>query len=453
MATAHDVSGNLTLGGFALAPLARDPALGTPTYVYDLDAIAAETRALQGAFAGAPHLVAYAIKANSAGPIVRTVAGEGCGADVVSGAELAVALGCGISAEHIIFSGVAKADAEIDRAIGAGSRGIAAIQAESLEEILRIDARALAAGRIARVSLRINPGLDKESIGTHAHIATGHDEAKFGIPKEDVGAALAAVRAARHVELVGLAVHVGSQITSDAYLSAARALFDVTRSVRDVKTPLAFLDTGGGFSVDYGAGCSARPADVVRTTREAQKAADLDDLALHVEPGRALVAAHGVLLATVIQPKRASYGRWLMIDAGMNDLIRPALYQAFHRIVPLEVARATDAQGGSAGVLPARRPMGPRAKWRVVGPVCESSDDFGEHELPDPPPFAVAILDAGAYGYTMASRYNGRALPAEVFLRGGVVVSRTERRRAEDWAEERVGIGGEGAPRPSVRPI
>ncbi|MCL2449917.1 MAG: diaminopimelate decarboxylase, partial [Polyangiaceae bacterium] len=162
----------------------------------------------------------------------------------------------------------------------------------------------------------------------------------------------------------------------------------------------------------------------VRAVRAEQRRAGVDDLALYVEPGRSLVAAHGVLLARVVQSKVAAAMRWLMIDAGMNDLIRPALYQARHRIVPLESAGA-----------PAK------ARWRVVGPVCESSDDFGEHLLPDPAPGAVAILDAGAYGYTMASRYNGRQPPVEAFISGGRLVGATRRESVDAWVEERVAAG------------
>jgi diaminopimelate decarboxylase len=429
MTTTRNRDGSLMLGGLVLTKLALDPKAGTPSYVYDLDGIAAEVRALEAAFAGAPHLVAYAVKANSAGPVVRAIAAEGAGADVVSGAELWLALACGIAADRIVYSGVAKTDAEIDRAIGAGERGVLAIQLESVEEVARVEARAAALGRRARVSVRVNPAVDFDELATHAHIATGHDEAKFGIARDDVPEALARIGRAAHLDLVGFTVHVGSQFTStDAYVAAARALFAIVRSARAGHgDKLAFVDTGGGFGVDYGEGCAAAPADFVRAARAEQTAAGLDGLSLIVEPGRSLVAAHGVLLARAIQAKRAhakgGERRWLMIDAGMNDLIRPALYQAAHRIAPLELV--------GEGIVP----------WHVVGPVCESSDDFGVHAFAAEPPGAVAILDAGAYGYTMASRYNGRALPAEVFVRGGRVVALSERRPAEDWSKERAGIG------------
>jgi diaminopimelate decarboxylase len=404
--------------------------MGTPAYVYDLDAIAAEARALQAAFEAAPHLVAYAVKANTAGAVVRTLAREGCGADVVSGAELLVALGCGIPPQRIVYSGVAKEGGEIDRAIGCGEAGIGAIQIESLEEIARIDERARAAGRRARVSVRINPSVDLTR-ATHAHIATGHDAAKFGVPREDAPSAVRLVESSAHLELVGMSTHVGSQfLSTQPYLDGALVLLDLVRGLRDAGNlrSIVFVDTGGGFGVDYAVepsdGARSRPADFIRAVRSEQRARRLDDLSLYVEPGRSLVAAQGVLLARVIQSKVTAFARWLMIDAGMNDLMRPALYQARHRITPLHAARDVEA-----------------IAWRVVGPVCESSDDFGEHSLGPEAPTAVAILDAGAYGYTMANQYNGRALPVEVFVSGGRVVGATTRAPADQWATERIGAG------------
>jgi diaminopimelate decarboxylase len=418
----------LCLGGVDLARLAEE--VGTPTYVYDLDSIADEARALHVGFAGAAHLVAYAVKANTAGPVIRTLAGQGCGADVVSDAELLVALASGLVPDRIVYSGVAKLDREIDRAIECG---IGAVQIESIEEIARVEGRARAARRRVRVSVRVNPSVDLAH-ATHAHVATGHDRAKFGIMREDVVAAVRRIEASPDLELVGMATHVGSQFMSlEPYVDGARVLLDLVRGLRDAGelASLTFVDTGGGFGFDYGdpsapqAATRPRPADFVRAALSEQRSRRLDDLALYVEPGRALVAAHGVLLARVVQPKVTALARWLMIDAGMNDLLRPALYQARHRIIPIDgrVAGAHDVA------------------WRVVGPVCESSDDFGEHQLPSEPPRAVAILDVGAYGYTMASRYNGRQLPAEVFLRGGRVVGQTERVSIESWVDERAGAG------------
>lgn len=420
-------SGTLRLGGVDLSAVLREA--GSPSYVYDVDAISGEIRALRQSFGSSPHLVAYAVKANSAGPVVRSLAAEGCGADVVSGAELILALECGITPERIVFSGVAKQDAEINRAIACGDRGIGALQLESVEEVARLAARARVCARRARVSIRVNPNVDLAD-ATHAHIATGHDGAKFGVAPADVPSAVRLVEASPNLELVGMATHVGSQFMSvKPYVDAARVLLDLVRALRDGGRlrSLAFVDTGGGFGVDYiGSGeALPRPADFVGAALVEQRARRLDNLALYVEPGRCLVAPHGVLLARVIQPKVTAVARWLMIDAGMNDLVRPALYQAHHRIVPLHVEAGADS-----------------VSWRVVGPVCESSDDFGDHSLPREPPAAVAILDAGAYGYTMASRYNGRQIPVEVFLRGGRVAGQTTRASAEEWASERATAGG-----------
>jgi diaminopimelate decarboxylase len=435
----------------------------TPAYVYDLGAIEAEADALRAAFEGHPHGVFYAVKANSAGSIVRALASRGCGADVVTGAELLLALACGVAPDGVVYSGVAKTDEELDAAVAAGSRGIRAVQIESIEEIARVDARARAAGRVVRIAVRVNPGLDMGELGTHAHVATGHDEAKFGVAKADLEHAFAAAAAAKNVTLCGISSHVGSQFFRTApYLTAARIAFEIASAAR-ARFPLEFVDTGGGFGVDYAGGEHARPADFVRETLTALREARLGDLALHVEPGRALVARHGVLLARVIQRKVApsSGDRWLMIDAGMNDLIRPALYQAKHRIVAVAgfaeggtartpvagfaeggTARtpvAGFAEGGTARTPIAAESPATRA-WRVVGPCCESADDFGEHELPDDGFDHVAILDAGAYGYTMASRYNGRALASEVFWRGGSVVSVSPRAPMAAWAEERARV-------------
>ena len=396
----------------------------TPAYVYDLDAIEGEAASLEEAFGAHAHGVFYAVKANSAGSIVRALASRGVGADVVTGAELLLALACGVSPDKIVYSGVAKTDEELDVAVSSGDGGIRAIQVESIEEIARVDARARAAGRVARIAIRLNPGLDFEELATHAHVATGHDEAKFGIASADLDAALAAIASAKGVALVGISSHVGSQFFRTApYVAAARVACDLARSVR-TRFPLEFVDTGGGFGVDYSGAECAKPADFVRETLTVLRDAGVSDLALHVEPGRALVARHAVLLARVIQRKvsPSSGQKWLMIDAGMNDLIRPALYQAKHRVVSIGASSTS------------------KSAWRVVGPCCESADDFGEHELPDEGFDHVALLDAGAYGYTMASRYNGRALPSEVFLRGDRVASVSSRAPLAAWAEERARV-------------
>lgn len=423
------------LGGVRLADVARSSRHATPTYVYDLDAMDDEARRLSAAFDGHPSLVCYAVKANSAAPIVRSFARLGLGADVVSGGEVLFAVGAGISPDAIVMSGVAKSDEELDIALAQGKSGILAVQVESAEEVSRVEARARAAGRVARVSLRINPGLDPSEIDTHANIATGHDEAKFGVPLPRVPDALARIAESPHLALTGLTCHVGSQFTTiDAYDGGAKVLFDLTRATLARGVALEYVDTGGGFGIDYGKGCPLTPADFVRHVRKLSKEYGISGLRHLVEPGRSLVGAHGVLLARVLQHKSdrpagetGPERRWLMIDAGMNDLMRPALYQSNHRVVSLEVPSEVE-------LLPVR----------VVGPVCESSDDFGVHDLPRGLEGYVALLDAGAYGFSMASRYNGRALPAEVFVRASGIVAESLRANVAAWAEERLSVHERG---------
>jgi diaminopimelate decarboxylase len=324
-------------------------------------------------------------------------------------------MACGIPAQKIVMSGVAKRDTELDFAI---SSRLLAIQAESVEEVFRIASRARALGRQARVAFRLNPGVEIES---HAHISTGHDKAKFGITRADVGRAFEAVDAnADTLVAVGLSTHIGSMLGEVApYLKSAEHVCDVARARRASKAGLEYVNFGGGFGIDYGTGQSAQPADFARAAVELLQARGLGDLMLVAEPGRSMVGAHGVLVATVVQSKVSAEHQWLMIDAGMNDLLRPALYGAKHRIEPLD-----------------REPSLP--EWRVVGPVCESSDDFGEHPLGPRAPETVVIRDAGAYSFTMASEYNGRALAAEVFVKQGTVSSVSPSPGAAAWVKRRL---------------
>lgn len=424
-----------------LVPIARE--YGTPSYVYDLSAMTRRAIALLEAFGDTPNLVAYAIKANSAGPLLRRFASLGLGADVVTGPELMLARRAGIDAHKIVFSGVAKSDAELGLAL---DERILAVQVESLGELERLARLASDRGVAADVSLRLNPGL--EDLDTHVHVQTGHDEAKFGIVLEQLDDALRVIEAHASLRLVGLASHVGSQFTSTReYLEAARILFELSSDLIG-SAPLAFVDTGGGFGIDYGQGCAVQPADFVRETLALRASfPNLAGLGLHVEPGRSLVGADGVLLTRLIGTKEApaveggEARRWAMIDAGMNDLLRPALYQAKHRIeavagtAPIEEDRGS---GVDVGAQAAAEPVPQQQELRVVGPICESSDDFGAHVLPVPLPELLVIRDVGAYGYTMASRYNGRALAAEVFVEEGRVVAAKRREPDTLWLDERM---------------
>jgi diaminopimelate decarboxylase len=410
----RDAQGAALLGGALLSDLVRQAGVPTPAYVYDLDGLGAAARALEASFGTAPHLTAYAVKANSAGSVVRTLAAAGTGADVVSGAELELALGAGIPPGAIVMSGVAKADWELDLAI---AKGIFAILAESAEELERIALRARAADKRARVGFRSNPQVQAD---THAHIATGHDAAKFGIPRSELGRAWELLDARPELTAVGVSSHVGSNLKAhEPYLAAARVVVEVVKARLAAKPGLEYADFGGGFGIDYGTGAAPAPGTFVGAALSLLAEQGLSSLKLLIEPGRALVGPFGVLVSTVLQPKESAKRRWLMIDAGMNDFLRPALYNARHRIEPLERAPGSE-------------------EWRVVGPVCESTDDFGDHPM-GPAPAGVVIRDAGAYGFVMASEYNGRPLPAELFVSGGKVVHVSPAASRSDWVKRRLG--------------
>jgi diaminopimelate decarboxylase len=313
------------------------------------------------------------------------------------------------------MSGVAKTDPELDLAIGSS---ILSIQIESIDEFERVAARARALGQQASISVRLNPGI---AIDSHAHVATGHDQSKFGISLADLGAAWQGIdRAADVLRAVGVSTHIGSMLRSvEPYLEAARVVCEVAQARMSSGGWLKFVDFGGGFAIDYGSEPAPEPVAFVNAGIELLRRSGLERLALVIEPGRALVGPHGVLVASAIGVKNTQGTRWFLVDAAMNDLLRPALYGARHRIEPLE------------------RPPG-GSSWRVAGPVCESADDFGDHPLGDPPPDRVVIRDAGAYGFSMASEYNGRPLPAEIFARDSELVSVAPSPGRGRWLESRL---------------
>ena len=382
-----------------LDTIARE--VGTPAFVYSHAAIAAAYDALDRALAGRPHLVCYALKANGNLAVVRALAARGAGADVTSGGELYRALAAGIPASRIVYAGVGKRDDEIAMALEAGIFGF---NVESEAELEAIDAIAGRMGRRARVAVRVNPDVDPR---THPYIATGLTDTKFGIP---MGRALDAYRLAlrlRHLDVVGVDCHIGSQLTDLAPLAEALArLRAFTLEVRALGAPLEYVDVGGGIAIPYREGEAAPDPDAyARTVLEG--VGDLG-LTIIVEPGRFLVGNAGVLLTRVLYTKRREVGtgatRFVIVDAAMNDLIRPSLYQAYHDLVP-----AAEPAPGSERVVA-----------DVVGPVCESAD-FLAKARPLPPlerGDLVAVRSAGAYGFVMASNYNARPRAAEVLVHG-----------------------------------
>jgi diaminopimelate decarboxylase len=385
--------GSLLLDGLSLADAAREH--GTPLYVYSRAAIEAAFSAYRRAFAPVRHRICYAVKANGNGAILRLLAGLGAGADIVSGGELRAAVRAGFPPRHVVFAGVGKTDEEI--ALGL-DHGIGEWNAESEDEIRRLSAAAAARGATARVSLRVNPDIDARS---HPYISTGLREAKFGV---EIGRAPEILRRARELPglaVVGLQCHIGSQITEmEPLAAAARALADESRQLLDEGFPLETIDLGGGLGVSYDGRGVPDPSALAAAVLPAVERLPLT---LVLEPGRSLVAAAGVLLTRVLYLKDGGARRFVIVDAGMNDLVRPALYDAHHRIEPV-VERG-----------------GPVELVDVVGPVCETSDFLARRrELARPREGDVlAVLDAGAYGFSMSSRYNMRPRAAEVLVENG----------------------------------
>ena len=367
--------------------------VGTPTYVYDAAPIRTAYRAFDEAFAGHPHAIHYALKANSTLALARLLRSLGAAADANSGGEIEVALRAGFIPDQIVFTGVGKTGDELDRAV---SLGVKAINAESPGELDRIAARASALDTTARVALRVNPDIDAKS---HPHISTGLKTNKFGMPLAQVRAIYREHARQPGLEPVGLHIHVGSQITSlDPLTRAAARAVELARELRGDGIAIEHLDLGGGLGISYDGSRVPSPAEYGAAILNAVRDSGY---AVVIEPGRAIVGAAGTLIARVIDLKEYADGlRFVVLDAGMTELMRPALYGAYHRIVP---------------VTPRSGDLRP---YEVVGPLCESSDIFGRDRLLPPLEVGdlVAILDAGAYGSVMASTYNRRTLPAEVLI-------------------------------------
>jgi diaminopimelate decarboxylase len=369
--------------------------IGTPVFVYSAAAVRHAYRGIDAAFAGYPHAIHYALKANSTLALLRLLRELGSRVDANSIGEVEVAQRAGFAPGEIVFTGVGKRRDELEAAI---ALGIGAINAESAGELDRIGALAAAQGREARVALRVNPDIDA---GSHPHISTGLRINKFGVPVSEAAAIYRARRETPGLKLVGVHVHVGSQITTLAPLQrAARTLVDLALALGDDGLALEHLDLGGGLGIaDDGQPVIAPEAYAGAVLPDLRRSG----LPVVLEPGRAIVGAAGALVSRVVDVKAYPDGRrFAVLDAGMTELMRPALYGAFHRIVPV-APRA-----------------GAETPWEVVGPICESSDAFA-HDRPLPPlevDDLVAVLDAGAYGAVMGSNYNRRLLPAEVLVDG-----------------------------------
>ena len=385
--------GTLACDGASLEQAAA--AHGTPLYVYSRDAITEAYHAYQTAFAPVPHRVCYSVKANGSGAILRLLASLGAGADIVSGLELRAALRAGFPPERIVFSGVGKTDDEIAAGLEAG---IGEFNAESEDEVRRLSVLAAARGARVALTLRVNPDIDARS---HPYISTGLRDNKFGVDIASAPALLSRARALPGIEVAGVQCHIGSQIRAlGPLVEAVMALAELTARLLREGYALRTVDIGGGLGVNYEEGegpeVAAFAAAVVPRLRGL-------GLTVLLEPGRSLVARAGALLTRVLYVKENHGKRFVIVDAGMNDLLRPALYKAHHRIEPV-VARGR-----------------PSRLVDVVGPVCETADAFArDRELEGVEPGdLLAIRDTGAYGFAMASTYNMRPRPAEVMVEDG----------------------------------
>ncbi len=383
--------GTLYIEGVSVGELAE--RFGTPLYVYSASYIRDRVRAYYEAFPGS--LVCYAVKANFNPEIIRVAGEEGAGADIVSGGELLFALKGGIPPEKVVYAGVGKTEEEIELAL---ERGILMFNVESEEELYILDTVASKLKKKARISIRVNPDVDPK---THPYIATGLKKSKFGVDIEKARELFRRAKDLKNIELVGLHCHIGSQILEvSPYSEAVKKLAELWRDLLREGFELRYMDVGGGLGIKY------RPEDKEPTPKDLAKAVKPHleglELTLILEPGRSVVGNAGILVTRVLFVKEKERKRFIIVDAGMNDLIRPSIYDAYHHIVPVE----DKGEGYTIA--------------DVVGPICETGDFLAkdrrlkEVRRGD----LLAVLSAGAYGFSMSSHYNGRPRPAEVLVEG-----------------------------------
>jgi diaminopimelate decarboxylase len=401
------IDGVMQVEGVSLTAVAA--AVGTPTYVYSANTIRNRFARLTQAFADVPHHIHFAMKANSNLAVLRLLQELGAGVDIVSGGELFRAREAGFGGSDVVFSGVGKTVREIEQAL---DDRVLLINVESEAELHVIEAVAARRDTVASVAIRVNPEVTVDT--PHAYIKTGEKGQKFGIPRDDVERIAGVIAGLPHLRLRGLGMHLGSQISNaEPMREALPRLLGVIAAVRAQGHELVYMDVGGGLAVPYEPGdVDADVADYAALITAAVRETGLQ---LMLEPGRFLVAESGVLLTEVLYRKHAAGKDFVVTDAGMSDLMRPALYQAFHQIEPVV---------GTAGSVQAD----------VVGPICESGDFFAKDRLlPDVQAGQLLVVrTAGAYGYTMASNYNSRPRPAEVLVDGDRFAVITERERYED---------------------
>ncbi len=366
---------------------------GTPFYLYSHRTLRHHFRIFDAAFAEVPHLVCFAVKANSNTAILRIFIREGGGVDLVSGGELYRALKAGADPAKIVYSGVGKREDEIDFAL---RTGILMFNVESDQELDKINTRALALGIRAGIGLRVNPDVDPQ---THPHISTGLKENKFGI---NIGDSLAAYRRAaalKHLDIKGVSCHIGSQVTKlSPFIDALARLKELIHLLRKEGIAIRYLDLGGGLGITYDREAPPHPSEYARAIIDAAKEMDCTFI---FEPGRVIVGNAGIMVTRVLYTKENEGKKFIIVDAGMNDLVRPSLYGSFHQIQPV-VRREREEMTAD-----------------VVGPICESGDFLAKgRKLPAPERGELlAVMSAGAYGFSMSSNYNSRPRVSEILVR------------------------------------
>ena len=382
--------------------------VGTPVYIYSRGTMLAHYSRLVEAFAGLPHMICYSVKANSNLAVLSTLAGEGAGADIVSGGELYRALKAGIPSFKIVFAGIGKTEAEMASAL---QSGILMFNVESPTELSILDQVAGEMGKKADIALRVNPDVDPE---THPYIATGLKEAKFGIGIEDALEVYESAASLPNVNVVGVHQHIGSQITEvEPFRESLTVVGELVKRLQGNGIDVRYINIGGGFGIPYKQEDVPYPRDYAQALEPILK---LSGCTVILEIGRMIVGNAGVLLTKVLYHKRTGDKGFLIVDAAMNDLLRPSLYGSFHEILPV---RRLDREEETVD---------------VVGPVCESGDFLArDRELPHSEPGELlAVMSAGAYAFAMSSNYNSRRRPPEVMVDGSEVSVVRERESYED---------------------
>ena len=390
----HYRDGELHCEDVPLSRIAQE--VGTPTYVYSNETLVRHFKAFDGAFEDVPHLVCFSAKSNSNLAILRIFGSMGGGVDIVSGGELFRALKAGIPGKRIVYSGVGKTEEEMDQALEAG---ILMFNIESSQELEVLARRAARFGLRAPVAIRVNPDVDPQ---THPYISTGLKKNKFGIEMEKALEDYRRAFSMDHVEVVGVDCHIGSQITRlEPFLDALERLRELVLTLRSQGMDICYLDLGGGLGITYHEETPPHPIQYAQGVKELTK--DLG-CTLVLEPGRVLVGNAGILLTRVLYTKRGATKNFVIVDAGMNDLARPSLYGSYHRINPVDETLMFQEE----------------ITADLVGPICESTDFLARDRRM--PPFKrgdlLAVMSAGAYGFSMSSNYNSRPRAAEVLVKG-----------------------------------